>query len=115
MDETLPGRQLADEDTLRIYEWRSRICRYLMVMGAGWLIVGGLMILLANKPLSEAPVMGRFVVLAFTMGLAISSVALALKLAIYRCPLCDKYLNSFTPQSEFCPSCGAMLRASKAK
>jgi rubrerythrin len=44
------------------------------------------------------------------VGFGIFSAAFALTLAIYRCPVCDRYLSRFRPRKELCPNCGANIR-----
>jgi hypothetical protein len=44
------------------------------------------------------------------VGAGIFSAAVGLTLAIYRCPVCDRYLSRFRSRKELCPHCGAKVR-----
>jgi hypothetical protein len=43
-------------------------------------------------------------------GAGIFSAAFALTLAIYRCPVCDRFLSRFRPRKDQCGHCGAKVR-----
>jgi hypothetical protein len=107
--------QLAEEDVIRIVKWGFRICNYLFNLGAGWIFVGAVGIVLSNRLAANDDSLGGVAFGIQAMGLAIFSAAVEITLAIYRCPVCDKYLSRFRPQKEFCPSCGVRVQASKSK
>lgn len=70
-----------------------------------WFFVGAILDSLPRSPISEPTAnMLMFV------GAGIFSAVCALTLAIYRCPVCDRYLGRFRPRKELCPNCGAKVR-----
>jgi len=101
---------LAEEEIIRAVSWRFRICSYLFKLGAAWIVVGLVASGLADRIPSQSEGFAGFSLPATVAGFAIFSVAFVLTLAIYRCPVCDKYLSRFRPQKEYCPSCGAKVR-----
>ena len=112
MVEKTPKRELTDEDILRAVRWRFRICNYLFKLAAVWIFVGALGYGLASRLPADDDAWRVFREVVYVVGFAIISVAVALTLAIYRCPVCDRYLSRFRPRKGYCPSCGAKVRAS---
>jgi hypothetical protein len=101
------NNRIDESATIREVRWRYRICNYLFNTGALWIaagIVGGM---LARSPGKEMDETWNAVTL---VGAGIFSVAFALTLAIYRCPVCDKYLSRFRPDKTKCPRCGVRVR-----
>ena len=85
---------------------RYRICNYLFRLGAIWMLAGYAILFLA-KASRELNQLGFVVIL---IGAGIFSAAAALTFAIYRCPVCDKYLSRFRPNKRICPRCGTKVR-----
>jgi hypothetical protein len=94
---------LQPEEIIRAVKMRFRICNYLFNTGAIWIGIG--VILLVNGD-NESFMIEM-------IGIGIFSIAFALTLAIYRCPVCDKYLSRFRPDKFRCPQCNAQVRESK--
>jgi hypothetical protein len=86
--------------------WRYRICNYLFTLGAAWMCAGYAIAFFtkSGRGLNEL----WFVVVL--VGAGIFSAAVALTFAIYRCPVCDKYLSKYRPDKKKCPQCGAQVR-----
>jgi hypothetical protein len=85
-----------------------RIYRYLMVVAAMWVIVGGIGIILSigfgNEPLK---------MLFFTVqsiGFGLLTAAAAVKLAVFRCPVCDQKIDEKSWMAKSCISCGEKIR-----
>jgi hypothetical protein len=103
------GNAVTDDEIMRSARWRFRICNYLFNLSAVWMAVG--LVGFAMVGISHEKEIAT--ALPFTLeliGMGIFSAAFALTLAIYRCPVCDKYLSRFRPRKEYCPSCGAKVR-----
>jgi len=100
------GCTLNEKEVLRAVRWRFRICNYLFKLGAVWLLIGFTGSLVMDTLHADANIM----ILTEFVGFGIFSAAFVLTLAIYRCPVCDKYLSRFRPREEYCPSCGAKVR-----
>jgi hypothetical protein len=104
------GRTLSDEEVLRAVRWRFRICNYLFKLGAAWIVLGIIGLLFVDAFHTDATSSDIPFVVEL-IGFGIFSAAFVLTLAVYRCPVCDKYLSRFRPQKEYCPSCGAQVQA----
>ncbi len=85
---------------------RYRICNYLFRLGAIW-IFAGYAIHFLTKPGGE---LNELCFVLIIVGSGIFSSAIALTLAIYRCPVCDKYLSKYRPDKRRCPQCGVQVR-----
>jgi hypothetical protein len=96
---------MTDEEIIKAVRWRYRICNYLFVLGAIW-IAGG----------AVAGVLGGYLNWGWPgyavelTGFGIFTAAFALTRAIYRCPVCDRYLSKFRPDKERCAHCGAKVK-----
>jgi hypothetical protein len=98
----------ADESAIiKEVRWRYRICNYLFSTGALWLFAGNVIGVFTRKPGEQVGDVWNAVTF---VGAGIFSAAIALTLAIYRCPVCDKYLSRFRPDKTKCPGCGARAR-----
>ena len=103
-------RDLAPAEVIRIVKWRFRVCNFLFNIGAIWICAGGILIL--TLVLSHQPdQFSALAIIVLLIGFAIFSAAFALTLAIYRCPVCDKYLSRFRPDKRRCPGCDAQIKA----
>jgi hypothetical protein len=91
---------------LQEVRWRYRICNYLFRAGAAWMFAGYALTFLAKQGRELAELGVALVVVGF----GIFSAAFALTLAIYRCPVCDKYLSRFRPDKRKCSQCGTQVR-----
>src|SRR5271155_225596 len=89
-------RALSDDEILSAVRWRFRICNYFFNLGAAWLLLGIVAVPLGDAFHADATFNGLAFVVEL-IGLAIFSSAFVLTLAIYRCPVCDKYLSRFRP------------------
>jgi hypothetical protein len=94
-----------EEEVIRAVRWRHRICNYLFRLGFGWIIVG-----IAMSLFSSLKSLGESAGTVELVGFGIFSSAVALTLAIYRCPVCDRFLSRFRPQKDLCAHCGAKVR-----
>jgi hypothetical protein len=94
-----------DEEIIKAVRWRYRICNYLFRLGMGWFFAGAILSTFPHSPISEST--ANMIEL---VGAGIFSAAFALTLAIYRCPVCDRYLSRFRPRKDQCPNCGAKIR-----
>jgi hypothetical protein len=104
---------LQQEEIIRIVIWRSRICRYIFVVSAVWMIVAAALYFVwlgfdyQNTHLHSASFVLQMV------AYAIFSVAFAVQLAIYRCPVCDKFLNRLSADNLHCTRCNAQVKAAR--
>ncbi len=102
------GRQhiMTESEVIQEVRRRYRICNRLFT-------VGGLIWIPA---LGAYELTGRklWLVIMF-IGYGIFFFAFALTLAIYRCPVCNKYLSRFRPDKTKCPGCGARVRETPGK
>ena len=105
-------RALSEDEILSAVRWRFRICGYLFRLSFAWLFASLAFAFVLNShgsgPAEDASWFAMTLV-----SVAIFSAAFVLTLAIYRCPVCDKYLSRFRPHEELCPSCGAKIREAK--
>ena len=89
---------MTNEEIIKAVRWRNRIWRYLLTLGTAWLILGKTTDTLSPDSVS---------INVQIVGIAIMTAAFVLSLAVYRCPVCDRYLGL---NKERCPHCGAKLR-----
>jgi hypothetical protein len=103
-------RDLAPAEIIRLVKERFRIYRYLLGAATVWIVVGAFLYFFwlgfdyANPRLQPV----SFVLQ--TVGYAALSIAIAVKLAIYRCPVCDVYLGRKLKDKLHCPRCNAQVR-----
>jgi hypothetical protein len=105
---------LAPDEILRQVRMRFRICNYLFNASAIWILLGYLVF--ACSAFARSPGDGSNGVLGASLiavGFGLFTAAFALTLAIYRCPVCDKYLSRFRPDKLHCPRCNAQVRLPK--
>lgn len=95
---------------LSAVRWRFRICNYLFRLAIAWF--GLATICHLSLPFDRA-LLDEIAFASEVIAAGIFSTAFALTLAIYRCPVCDKYLSRFRPRKEYCAGCGAKVRAEK--
>jgi len=88
--------------------WRFRICNYLFKASAAWMLFGGVGMIWSTFKRSESDV--KMALITLLIGCAIQTCAVALTLAIYRCPICDAYISRFRPNKALCGSCGVRIR-----
>jgi hypothetical protein len=98
-----PESKMSDEDVVNAVRWRYRICNYLFRLGMAWFFLGAILGTLPRQSIATAS-------LIELIGAGIFSAAVALSLAIYRCPVCDHFLSRFRPRKDQCPHCGAKVR-----
>jgi|SRR5476651_640342 ssDNA-binding Zn-finger/Zn-ribbon topoisomerase 1 len=96
-----------DSAVIKEVRWRYRICNYLFRIGALWIFAGYAGAILTRKRGQD---MDEAWFALLMVGAGIFSAAFALTMAIYRCPVCDKYLSRFRPDKTKCPRCGARVR-----
>ena len=90
--------------------WRFRACSYLFNVGAVWILCGTLLNLLVRL-VADRRTQEEFSPIWFTLsmvGFGITSAGFALSLAIWRCPVCDKFLRR--TDRYICGKCGATIR-----
>ena len=112
MAEKVLRRSLSEDEVLSAVRWRFRICGYLFRLSFAWLFLGLALAVVLNSHRS-GPFDDAVWIATELVGVGIFSTAFVLTLAIYRCPVCDKYLSRFRPRKELCPSCGAKIQESK--
>jgi hypothetical protein len=89
---------MSESEVLKTVAWRLRICSYLFGLGWLWILAAFIWLDL------------RVGTILLGVGFGIFSSSVALTLAIYRCPVCDRYWSAFRPDSDKCPRCGATVR-----
>jgi hypothetical protein len=99
---------LQPEEIIRSVKIRFRICNYLFNTGAIWIGIG--VILNVLSAISNDRSYSEIAFVVMMIGIAIFTAAFALTLAIYRCPVCDKYLSRFRPDKLCCPACNAKVK-----
>jgi ssDNA-binding Zn-finger/Zn-ribbon topoisomerase 1 len=104
-------RDLASDEIIRLVKERFRICKYLFRLGAIWIAAGAVLICGFAFSAREDE-FGEAALNVELIGFAIFAAAFALTLAIYRCPVCDKYLSRFRADKFRCPRCGAQIKES---
>ena len=97
---------MTDEETIKAVRWRYRICNYLFRLGAIWILTGAIIGILAIR-YEWWNWQGHEVEL---VGFGIFTAGAAMTFAIYRCPVCDKYLSKYRPDKTKCAHCGARVR-----
>jgi hypothetical protein len=97
------GAGLTDPRVVASVRWRFRICNYLFNLAGAWLLLGALVRLFDHE---DTMIFTAILVTGF----GIFWSACALTLAIYRCPVCDKYIRRFRPSKEHCGACGVTIR-----
>ena len=105
--ETLENSGRAEE-VLKSVRLRYRVCNYLFRLGIISFILGVIGQNAGAYMHVDASTL-QFFMMAEVVGGGIFLSAVAVTLAIYRCPICDKYLSKFRPRKEYCPSCGAVV------
>jgi hypothetical protein len=98
--------QIAEADVIQEVRRRYRICNRLFTIGAFLCAFG-----MCANAVSSRPV---WLVIGWT-GVAIFFFAFVLTLAIYRCPVCNKYLSKFRPDKTKCAACGAQVREASGR
>ena len=97
---------MTDEETIKAVRWRYRICNYLFRLGAIWILGGAIIGVLAVR-FQWWNWQGHEIEL---VGFGIFTAGAAMTLAIYRCPVCDRYLSKYRPDKTKCAHCGARVR-----
>jgi len=99
------------EEIIRSVKMRFRICNYLFNTGACWMAASGVLgILIILEGHHAEPDALSLLLTLIMIGTAIYTLAFALTLAIYRCPVCDKYLSRFRPDKLHCSNCSAKVK-----
>jgi hypothetical protein len=104
--------KLSDEDVICSVRWRFRICGYLFKLAFAWLILGFVFGVFVGSNHLDSTADSIWIALEL-VGVGIFSAAFTITLAIYRCPVCNKYLSRFRPRKEYCPSCGSRIQEAK--
>src|SRR6185437_3767730 len=97
----MPQAEITTEQVILEVRRRYRICNRFFTVGACIWALG----LMANAITQRALWLG----VAYA-GIAIFFVGAGLTVTIYRCPVCNKFLNRFRPDKRKCPNCGAQVR-----
>jgi len=97
----MPNADMTAEQVILEVRRRYRICNRFFTAGACIWALG----LVASALTRRALWLG----IPYA-GLGIFFVGFALTLAIYRCPVCNRYLSRFRPDKRKCPNCGAQVR-----
>jgi hypothetical protein len=97
---------MTDEEIIKAVRWRYRICNYLFRLGAIWILGGAIIGVLAAR-FEWLNWQGHEIEL---VGLGIFTAGAAMTFAIYRCPVCDRYLSKYRPDKTKCAHCGARVR-----
>ena len=105
--ETL-GNSGRAEEVLKSVRLRYRVCNYLFRLGIISFGLGAIGQSASTSMHVDACTL-QFFMMTEVVGGGIFLSAVAVTLAIYRCPVCDKYLSKFRPRKEYCPSCGAQV------
>ncbi len=95
---------MTEEEIIRSVKVRYRVCNYLFRLGIVGFFAGAV---LGNIPLNVERWIPDGIAIA---GAAIFLSATVVTLALYRCPVCDRYLSRFRPRADQCPQCGARIR-----
>ncbi len=107
-------RGLKPDDIIRSVKQRDRICIYLFNTGAVWMFAGVIVVVVNALFHSQFnPLNASIEWTVMISSMAIYSATYALTLAIYRCPVCDKYLGRFSAEKLHCPNCNVQVRESK--
>jgi len=91
---------------IAIVRLRYRVCAYLFNLG--WLaILAGFTGVLYADSVQQHQIIFTMITVA---GFGIFASAFAVTLAIYRCPVCDRFISRFRPKKELCEHCGVKIR-----
>jgi len=99
---------LQPDEIIRSVKMRFRICNYLFNTGTIWIGIGAILNVL--PAISNDRSYSEIASVVMVIGFAIFTAAFALTLAIYRCPVCDKYLSRFRTDRLCCPGCNARVK-----
>jgi hypothetical protein len=102
--------QLTDAEIQSQVRRNYQLCRYIFNCAFAWLIVAVAVGMADGSLSSEPPAVSTTVL--YAVGAGIFSVAFTVTLALYRCPVCDKYIHRFRPNKLLCSTCGAHIYAS---
>ena len=105
-------KELSENEILSAVRWRFRICGYLFKLSFAWFFLSLSFAFILNSR-GSSPADDAIWFATILVGFGIFSAAFVLTLAIYRCPVCDRYLSNFRPRKELCPSCGAKVQEVK--
>ena len=105
MDTAEKKNELSESEIIARVRWRYRVCHYFFNLSGGWFLVG-----YAGLALSHAEDTKHLFTIITVTGFGIFSAAFALTLAIYRCPVCDKFIRRFRQSKEHCGACGVKIR-----
>lgn len=113
-------RNLSPDEIIRIVQFRYRICKYLNRTGLIWIYAGTIVeiffVIFVHwfRSRDNAPLVILIEALAMQMiGLAILSIAGAMRIALNRCPVCDSLLFGLHKNTFCCPGCNAQVKSSK--
>jgi hypothetical protein len=110
--EDIARRELAPNEIIRIVKERYRICRYLSAVAAAWVTCGCLMYFVWLGLAYSNSILRMVAFVLQTVGFAALTFAYALKLATYRCPVCDVSLGRLKDEY-LCPNCNAQVKLPK--
>jgi len=97
----MPNAEMTTDQVILEVRRRYRICNRLFTTGACIWALG----LVANALTQRALWLGVAYV-----GASIFVAGAGLTVAIYRCPVCNKFLSRFRPDKRKCPNCAAQVR-----
>jgi hypothetical protein len=107
-------RELAPEEIIRLVKERFRICDYLSRALGFWLL--GAAVIAAGFQITEPDSSRNYgptvLFVMILIGSAMSACILAVKFALYRCPVCDRSLIRSREDKFHCPRCGAQVKES---
>jgi hypothetical protein len=99
------------EEIIRSMKQRDRICLYMEYTGSIWCLLLVIVVTLdALFHLKSNPINVSIEWTVAIISIAIGMVAFAMRLAIYRCPLCDQYLGRLGNDKLHCPNCNAKVK-----
>jgi|HubBroStandDraft_1064217.scaffolds.fasta_scaffold711697_2 hypothetical protein len=106
------ARELTPGEIIQRVKFCHRICKNLLATAGIWMIVGAFSFfcMLVMDDRSHIHDLARIFVLSEIIGVAVLSVALAVRFAIYRCPACDAHLSWLRSDKFRCPSCDAQVK-----
>ena len=91
---------------IAIVRLRYRVCAYLFNLGWLTILAGFTGVLYAESVHQQQIIFTMITVVGF----GILASAFAVTLAIYRCPVCDRFISRFRPKKELCKHCGVKIR-----
>jgi hypothetical protein len=110
--EQVTRRDLDPNEIIRLVKERYRVCRYMFVVAAIW-VCGGALLYFLWLGFGYQNTHIRLVSFVLQMvGYGTFSIAFAMQLALYRCPICDSFLARRLKDKIRCPRCNAQVRAS---